>query len=214
MVGDERAAAFAAFREKARAFCDDAIPGGSVRLRDPRYREVTERRDPGPGYSSCGDLAHALLEHLGVRERWVNRASVNGRFAWGMNINRLARRPIGSAAGGLSRAYITGETLQTGDIVIVWARQDTTDAHVFVVDSHAGGVVTSWDYGQGPMAKARWGAEANHVEGAKRSRRIMGLADVAGHRSPILDFGSSGGKPIQTVLPLQSVFDFLNPRPA
>lgn len=42
-------------RRIAREWCDFAIGRTPS---DPVYRWVTEGRDPGPIYSSCGDLAH------------------------------------------------------------------------------------------------------------------------------------------------------------
>jgi hypothetical protein len=115
---------------------------------DPVYKAVTENRDtPGawpwqPGYySSCGDLAHWMYEMLGVRFEWVNRKSL-GHYKVGMNVSRLAYNAF-------SRDPEPDELYNPGDVLIVWQRKDTTDAHVICVNDHSDpqNIITN-EYGQ------------------------------------------------------------------
>jgi len=191
---------FADFRARAFAFCERACGYSMGRKRsDSVYLEVVEKRDPGPGYSSCGDLAHAMLYALGVREDWVNRAEHRG-FRWGMNVNLLTARPVGGGAGGLARDA-AGTELSTGDVIVMWAKPDAADAHVCIVDSFDGLTLKSWDYGQGPMARDKWQG-IDHVEGRRRERRAVAF-DAKGR--PVLN----NGKTIRSVIPLRAVFQRL-----
>lgn len=196
-------------RESAAAFLDYAVGFGlGVRLNDPVYVEITERRDPGPGYSSCGDLAHALVAHVLGPERsalvkWLNRGA---NYRQGMNVGRLTRRPIGGGASGLARSMREGEQLQTGDIAVMWARPDTTDAHVFVVDTHGPDAITSWDYGQGSMRKAAWAARPDQIEGCKRTRAIVRYETDNGVRVPVL--AGEPPKAIRSVIPFADLFAY------
>jgi hypothetical protein len=76
-----------------------ACDGGDVSEKHPRYVQVTEGRDKGPGYSSCADLAHWLFYRLGVRSSWVNRFEHNG-WRSGVNIARLVTAAV--KYGGLA----------------------------------------------------------------------------------------------------------------
>lgn len=192
------------FRMQARAFCEVAVAGErGVRVTDPIYRQITEERDPGPNYSSCGDLCHAMLFSLGMRESWVNRAEHKG-FKWGMNIARLVASPVGGGAGGLARRPKTRELFETGDVIAMWSKPDTTDAHVCVVDSFDGAVLHTWDYGQGPMAKAKWDGR-DILEGRRRERQVVAASSDG---LWVVD----GGRVIRSVIPLAAVHARLFPR--
>lgn len=218
----EREIGLANLREKARAFCDWATKNGAgVRLADPEYLEITERRDRGPRYSSCGDLAHALLEHLGVKAPWVNRKS-QGTWQDGANVNRLARSPVGNdRSSPLARALRPDEQLQSGDIAIAWREGGTaSDAHVFIIDTHGPDAISSWDYGQGAMSEEAWRRNPDQVEGVHKSRRILGSIPIVLQfyprktvPVPLVDFGSVGVKAIQSVLTLEDLFAWLYPIP-
>lgn len=186
------------YRARAAEFCEWAVGGADgVTVDSAPYVEVTEGRDPGPRYSSCGDLAHAMLFELGVRANWINRRAHLG-FRFGVNVARLCRKPIGSGAGGCARAARLGERFETGDVLIVWrAGGDTTDAHVLVVDTFDGETLRSWDYGQGPMSSAAWASRRDHVEGCRRERRVT--------RNPAGLYVLEDGRSIQSVLPLADV---------
>src|SRR5688500_16006144 len=94
----------AEYRAFAERFLRWACGGaGGVSEVDAVYRQVTENRDtpgakPGePGYySSCGDLAHAMLEALGVRSSFVNRASLK-QYRRGWNVAKLDGAPMARA---------------------------------------------------------------------------------------------------------------------
>jgi hypothetical protein len=163
-------------------------PGGRDE-RDPVYRAVTEGRDtPGakPGqrgyYSSCGDLAHGMYEWLGVRLPWVNRASL-GQYRPGWNVSCLT-------SAESARYPEPGDVYDPGDVVLVWDRLDTGDAHVICVVEHVpgDGVVLTAEYGQ--------------PGGALRTRTwTPGTPGVAG-RAPRI-----GGRSVRLVLPLFDVLD-------
>jgi hypothetical protein len=101
---------------------------------DPVYDAVTEHRDTGKEYSSCADLAHWMLFRLGVRELFINRVEHRG-FKRQVNLSRLAWCVYATAPSAADR-------FEPGDILVIWARPDTKDAHVTVVleDRRAKGV--------------------------------------------------------------------------
>jgi hypothetical protein len=110
---------------------------------DPIYQRVTEGRDVGAmqrKYSSCGDLAHALYEFLGIRGRWVNRAAL-GHYVIGHNIARLNGHPG-------KREPRFSDTFEAGDVLVVWNQPDTEDAHVICVLGMDGGHLQTAEYGQ------------------------------------------------------------------
>lgn len=181
------------YRDIAREWCDIATgyPFDGVTADDAIYREVTEWRDPGPGYSSCADLAHWLLYRLGVRADWINRDEHQG-YRSIVNVARLVPRPVGS--NPVARAPIPGERFACGDVIVAWARKDTRDAHVMIVEEHSevAGVLCTWDYGQGPMAPEAWRAHRDHLEGRRVTRAIK-------------HFTLGNGKTVHAVIPLLDV---------
>lgn len=185
------------YRELAAAWCDYATNGAHGRtVDDPVYRWVTEGRDPGPKYSSCGDLAHWLLARLGCRAPWLNRAELPGGWTVGLNVSRLvySARPV-------SKIPEADTVLCLGDIVVAWSKPKGTDAHVSVVCDHdpVAGVLETWDYGQGPMGAAAWSTSRKHVEAAQRTRHVRYTASGR--------IAYEGGKTIQCVLRLPDVLE-------
>lgn len=160
-------------REVARDWCNFAVADEAGRVaNDPAYRRITEGRDRGPSYSSCGDLAHWLLFVLGCREPWINRVEHNG-WRGGLNINLLAAPPVG--VNPIAESNLDPTTLETGDVALIWKRSDATDAHALIVDHiDAAGLLHSWDYGQGPLDPAAW-AGGQRVEGRKRRRLVSSI---------------------------------------
>lgn len=142
---------------------------------DPVYREITEGRDFGKGYSSCGDLAHWLYFRLGVRADWLNREEHAG-WKVGVNLSRLWNKCP------QARPPIAGECYQPGDVLIHWEKPQGTDGHVLVVREHRGEVLHSADYGQpGGARRARHMSVTKSgvvVLGQKRLRYVLPLADV------------------------------------
>ncbi len=124
---------------------------------DPVYRRVTENRDDGKphGYSSCGDLAHAMLWELGVRLGWVNHGL---QYKVGRNVSSLAWSVCTNTPTVLE---LIDHPLECGDIGIVWARPDTKDAHVIV----------TLDYE--PRTGQWWTAEYGQPGGRTRSDRRL-----------------------------------------
>lgn len=126
----------------------------------PIYVATTERRDgPGPEqrkrYSSCGDQLHAILERIGIREPWINRASLK-QYRDTKNIQELEpfdakSNPIGSTASVYapkSAAYRP----PVGSLCLIWT--SGYDAHALVclgyVDTH----MITGNYGAGGMSAA------------------------------------------------------------
>lgn len=133
-------------------------PGGVVAGFDklaPIYVGATEHRDgPGPEqrkrYSSCGDQLHAILERFGVREPWVNRASL-GQYLVGANIMRLHQPACEAAQSAIARdpAY----TPPPGSLCLIWSTGN--DAHAFVVLGQGSpGHLLTGNYGAGGMSAA------------------------------------------------------------
>ena len=111
---------------------------------DPVYDAVTEDRDCGDVYSSCGDLGHWLLYRLGVRLGIVNRKEHLG-WARGQNISKLAWCRY-------AKTPTRKDTFGCGDIIIIWNKPEGTDAHLMCVleDVTTGTIrrITVANYGQ------------------------------------------------------------------
>lgn len=134
------------------------------------FRWVTERRDPGPGYSCCADLAHWLLFILGCREPFINRTEHNGWVSQ-VNIARLIWGCPFSSHGNMLQSFdVRRLTPKRGDILVTWRMSNTSDAHVMIYDSHSQRELRTWDYGQGPMAREAW-RDREHIEGRYKVRR-------------------------------------------
>jgi len=158
-------------RELALTYLDLATDGDNGRGEsDPIYKAITEGRDFGAGYSSCGDLCHWLLYRLGVRASWLNRDEAHG-WQVGKNISRLAwqckqtRRPT------------RGDQYEPGDILIHWNDPNGTDAHVFVVRRQQGDHIYSADMGQ-PGAARRMRFAHQGLLGGKQLQRVIPLDAV------------------------------------
>ena len=158
-------------------WCGYACDGSQGRPErgDAVYDAVTEGRDFGRGYSSCGDLAHWMLYRLGVRAAWLNRSEHNG-WKPGVNVSRLC---------GVVRyaAPSSDIVLQPGDVTVVYNRAGGSDAHVSVVIDHdvRRGELQTADYGQpGGSLKTRAIARSGGrvIIGARQLRHVLRLADV------------------------------------
>jgi hypothetical protein len=139
---------------------------------------VTEGRDrpPWPNtYSSCGDLAHGLYEQLGVRTPWVNREAL-GQYRQGKNVSLLAYAPA-------ARAPRAGDLYEAGDVLIVWDKADTSDAHVICVleEFPDQGVILTAEYGRPGGELVTSGIEREGSGTRIRGRtvqRVLTLEDV------------------------------------
>jgi len=153
---------------------------------DPVYLAVVEHRDVPPWrahYSSCGDLAHWLLERLGLDEPWVNRASL-GHYRIGANVASLAGCPIHSLPSGADWQP------EPGDILEIWNAATGSDAHVCVaLDGSLPGRLRTGNYGAGGMsAAATPGAKVadsplvhtptGWMLGSRHVQRVVRLADA------------------------------------
>jgi hypothetical protein len=180
------------YRDLAVKLLDVATAWGAGRpLEDPVYKMITEGRDRSVGsYSSCGDLAHWLWHALGVRLPWINRGD---RYKMGANIWKITEH---SDPAALDDHY------ERGDVLLIWNRQDTSDAHALVVLEHMPDgrhVLVSADAGQshGPSKEMR------------TRMRTRGLKRVAAYDRPqiLRDFWSAEGRPIRRVARLESILE-------
>jgi hypothetical protein len=153
-----------AYRAIVVALLNYAAPAPNGRgTGDPVYRKIVENR-VGPGYSSCGDLAHWLLFRLGVRAPWINRAEYPksiGGFGWrmGANLNLLTGRgscqvdakgePLNLISERLWVAQDWNgdqtELFATGDIFVV---ANAFGGHVLCVRGWNAGKLLTTEYGQ------------------------------------------------------------------
>lgn len=167
------------YRDHARRFLLWACgPGSGYAESHVVYQRVTEGRDrpPWPNrYSSCGDLAHALYEQLGVRARWVNRKGL-GQYRDRKNVSLLAYGPV-------AREPRATDHFESGDVVIVWDDPETEDAHVICVleeRPEAGEIVTA-EYGQPGAAirtsKLERDGDGTRIRG-RTVRRVLSLETV------------------------------------
>lgn len=161
-----------AYQDLALEYLDLATNGDTGRPEsDPLYKLITERRDWGAGYSSCGDLVHWLLYRLGVRESWINRSEHMG-WQSGANISRLAWKCLEC------RPPLNDEVFNPGDILIIWNKIDGTDAHALVVRAHDQSHVYSADYGQPGGARRKRPLGVGGLLGERRVQRVIPLAAV------------------------------------
>jgi|GEM_PF-1512855 len=137
---------------------------------DLQYKLITEARDTGKAYSSCGDLVHWMLYRLGVREYFVNRAEHLG-WKMGRNISLLAWKCAAT------RRPRKNEKYSAGDILMIWNDAGGKDAHVFVVREHVGDIIYSADYGQ-PGGARRGRMLRNGFLGNRKLQIVIPLEDI------------------------------------
>lgn len=170
-----------AYQKLAVALLEWACRGSTgVSEQDARYRMVTEGRDHGASYSSCGDLAHWLYYRLGVRQPWVNRAEHHG-WKVGMNVSTLCWNPPNEQAKPSSSV----DFFEPGDVIVIWNLPHGTDSHVVCVIDHdrSKGTLLTAEYGQpGGALRTRLLIEKQGAWyiGARRVRRRLSLQDVLG----------------------------------
>jgi hypothetical protein len=161
-------------RKLALDYLNIATKGAEGRTEgDSVYIAITEARDSGKSYSSCGDLPHWLLYRLGVRCSYVNRAEHND-WRSGQNISALA---FGCA---VARVPKSGESYDVGDILLIWNNETGTDAHALVVRKHAGVELQTAEYGQPGGAQCRRTFVAGKI-GTRKLQRVIRLEDVLRH---------------------------------
>lgn len=171
-------------RAFAARFCNIVTDGDNARrLNDPKYQIVCEGRDPGPTYSSCADLGHALLEAIGCRETFVNRRSLlnptlgHPGFRGKPSVNLLIAKGVGTnvfaeaVAASVTERRAMLKTLKPGDICVTWTGNGS-NAHVCVFESYDGAQIRTWDMGQGAMPKDLWKKFPNQVEARRKVRSL------------------------------------------
>lgn len=117
---------------------------------DAIYQSVVEGRDVPSTYthySSCGDRASWKLYRLGCRAKWVNRKS-NGGWRVGRNISALAYEcPVSKKPGADWKP-------SRGDEMLIWNRDDGTDAHSLSITGYDGTKARTANYGASGMSAA------------------------------------------------------------
>ncbi|MFZ5890638.1 MAG: hypothetical protein ACOY0T_06165 [Myxococcota bacterium] len=140
---------------------------------DSIYREITEGRDVGAAqrtYSSCGDLAHWLLFRMGCRSAFVNRKEHLG-WKTGANVSSLAFCKLAEDA-------LPDDVYKAGDILIIWSRADTTDAHVMIALEHLPPKLISAEYGQPGGAIREHTLSTPGVVGKRKIHKVLRLMRV------------------------------------
>lgn len=191
-------------------------PGGSLEGRDkldPVYVKVTEHRDgPGPlqrkTYSSCGDQLHAILERLGVRLPFLNRASLK-QYQSGANITRLQRPACPSA---ITPPKDPAYRPPVGALCLIWT--SGYDAHALTIlgpGSDANHILTG-NYGAGGMnSGTRPGANMSDSPLALEMRAVLGKDGRPDHYEPTgrLMIGASKRR-LQCVITPASIVPYID----
>lgn len=182
-------------REYAMEWCEYLMGRTAA---DLVYRFWTGGRDPGPKYSSCGDLAHMLFRVLGCTAGWVNAAAPGTHFRFGLNVNCLVPPPVGQCPVAISKDF---PALRPGDVIVAWPDGIPSLAHVcvFAEYTQTKKQVVTYDFGQGPMNPAVWRTKSSHVESRMRIRyveelplrSVVPLAAVPWSESPIAPTGET-----------------------
>jgi hypothetical protein len=173
LTDEDRLVVEALARQLAEYACDGSR--GRPEKGDPVYDSVTEHRDFGHGYSSCGDLAHWMLYRLGVRLDWINRREHHG-WKQGVNLSLLAWN-------GIARAPNHSDRFLPGDVIIVWNKPGGTDGHVMVVLEDRVSEVEVAQYGapggkiSTPVRSVQSGLRTQRL-GLRQVQRWLPLLDV------------------------------------
>lgn len=173
--------------------------GADARVRgvgDPVFRAVTEGRyDTIRGYSSCGDLPHAMLFASGVRLPWVNRAEHDGwhwgelpNRRWDNNITTLVAQGSGTwGVNDLAYQYpATTDLLRRGDMLVLdcgfpMLTGTRGPTHACVVLEVRPGFVVTGDYGQPGGAVRERPVSSNGdrlMLGSRQIDSVLRLEDV------------------------------------
>lgn len=220
------------YRARARELLEHACNGAHGRPEsDPVYQRITEGRDAGAhqrSYSSCGDLPAWLWFQLGVRCSFVNRRE-NARYGWrvGLNIALLCDELVGGVKQGVPniarRSPSPESRFQCGDVLVVWNKPDSTDAHTLVALEHMDGALLSADYGQpgGKLVTRAITRRETYDDagrrsvqlylGAKQIRRWLPLnliLEEAQRRGELVDTTEPSTTPLPAPPPLPTVTDW------
>lgn len=159
--------------------CEYACNGsrGRPEKGDPVYNAVTEGRDFGAGYSSCGDLPHWMFETMGVRMQFLNRESMQYRL--GRNISSLC---------SVSAIPSKGQRFESGDVLVIWNKPNSGDAHALVVLDDRGEELQAAQYGA-PGGQITWTKRMADRLGTRQQlirrwislERILTVAQQGGH---------------------------------
>lgn len=154
------------------------------------YDLVIERAKRGwfQGYSSCGDLAHAMFESLGVCLPWVNRDG-NGGWRVGRNVSLLY-----PGSNSCARAEVEPHLLRGGDVIVVANHRpphENDDHVVCIVGAMAD---------DGTLPTAEYGA-AYPVAGGMRNRVLRRKNGIWYLATP----GRNNDKRVQSVVRLNNV---------
>lgn len=133
------------YRLRAVCYCETVTP---ARYDSTEAHQVCQRRQYQPGYSGCGDLAHAMFEALDLHNHTINRSP---GWRCGKNVSLL----VGWEGVALGASAIDWSRVDGGDVLIVRSHAPHVamardDSHVMVVLSchPEDGLVTVAQYGQ------------------------------------------------------------------
>lgn len=169
-------------RRYIRAWCRWACGGSKGRGKlDPVYVKITEGRDPKrgwAGFSSCGELSQALVQHMGVRLPFVNRAP---HWRPGRNLLDFYDKAHVPSAPAIRppRDYVPS----CGDVGFIW--RTGFDAHTFVFgDWVSPSQIETFNYGAGGMSPTEFpGAKQSLSELRQRHISAKGAATFHPYRT-------------------------------
>ncbi len=195
------------YRTLARRLIELACNGPHGRPEsDAFYKVVTEGKDPGVGHagdiSSCGFLPSWLWYRLGVRCSFVNRDE-NDRYRYrnGLNIALLSGENVAGKPQGVPNIARTtpspSSRFECGDVLVIWNREDTRDAHTLAVVEHMDASLLSGNYG---------------APGAKLSTQAITTRQVHDQHGQVYSAPFLGQKQIRRWVPLQLVLQVAQQR--
>lgn len=134
-------------------------------------KELMHRTNPGRLYSSCGDLVHFVLDRIGCRAPFVNRAP---RWRIGQNLLLLAAHWPRAGRG----------VEPCGGDLVWWERpSEPGSAHVTLWLGDGGGAALSAEYGgQGPFVVGAVDGRVTVTAPKRDARGVLSRLDATGRR--------------------------------
>lgn len=183
------------YRGEARKYCEWACNGTQGTPEGTSsYLIVTEHRDLPPypnSYSSCADLGHGMLYHLGVRCDFINRAEHKG-WVSGVNLSRFAYAPQPLRMYFPPKEPLMSDRYGCGDILVIYNKTDGSDGHVLVVLEDRGIEILAANYGApgGKIAVTRRSAVNGHPALGASPRFIRQWLDL----DKVIEYADVGGE--------------------
>lgn len=181
------------YRNTARQLLEWAGAGPvGIAQTSPKYLAVTEGREPLGSHNgtSCGELPHWLLFRLGIRSAFINRNEAHG---WKPVINIAAL-----AYSAVAKTCQLTDQYKPGDVVYIWERADTTDAHAMCVIEH--------DPDTHALLVAEYGQPGGHLA----THQLHQGTDMAGGKARPAWF--CGQRALQKWVPLMDALSYADAR--